>query len=308
MLAAPGVAPTVIAAGSELPVAPAKIREWPAMQAWMRGERVDREPTMTPGYAEADLARFGARLYGMYCVNCHGAEGRGDGPRAPVFKPHPRDLTRAKFKFRSTPTGELPTSEDLFRTVTGGLHGTGMPPFADLPELQRWALVAHLRALSPRFARRRAADPVPIPAVPSDLPSRAARGREVYERAKCVSCHGERGAGDGPQAAELVDDRGLPIEPRNFPVQPFKYGDAPADIYRALVTGLDGTPMPSFETALSEPELWDVVAYVRSLIGDTTAAKISDRDVEEARAFIQVQRQQANHAVAGGCGCQARRR
>jgi mono/diheme cytochrome c family protein len=289
-------------------MAPAKIRSWPVMNAWMRGQAIDREPTMTPSYGEADLAQFGGRLYGIYCKNCHGAEGRGDGPRAPVFKPPPRDLTLGKYKFRSTPTGELPTSEDLFRTISGGLHGTGMPAFADLPELQRWALVAHLRTLSPKFARKRAADPVPVPAVPADLSARVERGREVYARIKCITCHGEHGAGDGPQAAELTDDRGLPIEPRNFTVQPFKYGETPTDIYRALVTGLDGTPMPSFETALKEDELWDVVAYVRTLIGDTTTAKVSARDIEEVRAFVKEQRQQANHAVAGGCGCQARQR
>ena len=170
---------TMHAAGdfaTELPPISTKIRDWPVLNEWIRGQRIDREPTMTPGYPEADLARYGAGVYSLYCVNCHGTQGRGDGPRAPVFKPPPRDFTRAKFKFRSTPTGELPTSEDLFRTISGGLHGTGMPAFADLPELDRWALVAHLRTLSPEFSRGGPVAPVPIPAAPHDLASRVSRG------------------------------------------------------------------------------------------------------------------------------------
>jgi len=40
---------------------------------------------------------------------------------------------------------------------------------------------------------------------------------------------------------------------------------APEDIYRALVTGRDGTPMPSFLDATTEAERWALVAYVLSL-------------------------------------------
>ncbi len=298
------------ASGVELAEQPVKVRAWPAMKAWTRGRRVDREPTMTPAYAAKDLARYGARVYGMYCVNCHGKEGRGDGPRGPLFTPPPRDFTRAVYKFRSTAAGELPTSEDLFRTISGGLHGTGMPPFADLPELQRWSVVAYLRTLSPKFARpgASAATPIAIPAVPSDLALRVTRGRAIYVRAQCGSCHGDRGAGNGPVAAHLKDAQGVKIKPRNFSAEPLKYGNDPATIYRELVTGLDGTPMASFKSTLSESELWDVVAYVRSLIGDTKAAMISARDVTEVRAFVNGQQKQASHAVVDGCGCQARRR
>jgi mono/diheme cytochrome c family protein len=36
-------------------------------------------------------------------------------------------------------------------------------------------------------------------------------------------------------------------------------------MFRDLVTGLDGTPMPSFADAMSEDQKWDVVHFIRTL-------------------------------------------
>jgi mono/diheme cytochrome c family protein len=36
-------------------------------------------------------------------------------------------------------------------------------------------------------------------------------------------------------------------------------------MFRDLVTGLDGTPMPSFVGAMSADQRWDVVHYIRTL-------------------------------------------
>src|SRR5262249_36464704 len=94
-----------------------------------------------------------------------------------------------------------------------------------------------------------------------------ARGRRVYEEAGCAACHGDRGRGDGGSASALRDDVGLPIRPADlrYPRR-FKGGSAPADLYRTLMTGLDGTPMPSYASAIEDPRaLWDLVAYIGSL-------------------------------------------
>jgi len=271
----------------------------------MRGQPIDRSPTMQPVYSHKALAGYGGKVFAMYCVNCHGKGGKGDGPRAPVFEPRPRDLTRGAFKFRSTPSGEFPTRVDLFRTITGGLQGTGMPAFADLPEVDRWALVEYVRGLSPEFAAAPEPQPIALLPVPADLSERAARGKEIFRSAQCVSCHGERGTGDGPSAASLVDADGAHVRMPNFATRPFKYGTAPETIYRTLVTGLDGTPMPSYADSLTEEQLWDVVAYVDSLAGDRSSPRVTARDLVEARAFVRSQRQQASHALVGGCGCAA---
>ena len=70
--------------------------------------------------------------------------GDGEGPAAKFLDPRPRDFTLGTFKFRTTQSGELPTNEDLFRTVSRGLPGTAMQAFDNdlikngLTEGDRW--------------------------------------------------------------------------------------------------------------------------------------------------------------------------
>src|SRR4051794_19592405 len=80
------------------------------------------------GIARAQTAPApGKTIYDQRCVQCHGADGRGDGAAAPVLQPRPRDFTSAKFKLRTTENGSLPTDDDLIRTITFGIPGTSMP-------------------------------------------------------------------------------------------------------------------------------------------------------------------------------------
>ena len=67
-----------------------------------------------------------------------------------------------------------------------------------------------------------------------------------------------------PPPPELTDDWGLPIKPTDLTKGVFKCRDSNEDIYRTLVTGLNGTPMPSFDV-LSNEELWLLVDYIKSL-------------------------------------------
>ena len=39
------------------------------------------------------------------------------------------DFTKGLYKFRTTNSGELPTDEDLFRTISRGIPGTTMQTF-----------------------------------------------------------------------------------------------------------------------------------------------------------------------------------
>ncbi|MBI2265160.1 MAG: hypothetical protein HYU64_08315 [Armatimonadetes bacterium] len=48
----------------------------------------------------------------------------------------------------------------------------------------------------------------------------------------------------------------------------FRGGSKVADIYRALSTGLNGTPMPSYLDGLTDEERWDAALYVKSLARD----------------------------------------
>ncbi len=95
--------------------------------------------------ASADL---GKQLYIRECASCHGPEGDGNGPGAYILSQKPRNLQLGVFKLRSTPTGENPTDDDLFNTITRGIAGaTGamMPSFASLSESDRWALAISKR-------------------------------------------------------------------------------------------------------------------------------------------------------------------
>jgi cytochrome c553 len=73
-----------------------------------------------------EFVEQGRAIYIRRCSFCHGLMGDGEGPAAQFLDPRPRDFTLGTFKFRTTQSGELPTDEDLFRTVSRGLSGTGM--------------------------------------------------------------------------------------------------------------------------------------------------------------------------------------
>ena len=47
-----------------------------------------------------------------------------------------------------------------------------------------------------------------------------------------------------------------------------KCGDKGSDIYRVFITGLNGTPMPSFADSISPAEAWDLVHFIQSLSPD----------------------------------------
>ena len=217
--------------------------------------------------ANAELVERGRRLYRTNCVQCHGEKGAGDGFGAPFLVPPPRDFTTAEFKFRTTANGELPTDEDLFRTISRGANGTGMPPWAYLlGDEDRWALVEYVKTFSPRFSGGAAPARAKMPAAPK--PGDAPRGKLVYAQMQCTKCHGEDGRGDGPSALTLNDSKGRHINSRDF-TNPgsFRTGWTEAEIVRTFETGMNGTPMPSYAGVMTPQQEFDLAAYVRSFAG-----------------------------------------
>src|SRR5262245_52657581 len=71
-------------------------------------------------------------VYMKNCVACHGKRGDGRGDMGLTIQPPPRDFGAGLFKYRSTPSGSLPTNEDLARTVRHGIADTAMPAFTTL--------------------------------------------------------------------------------------------------------------------------------------------------------------------------------
>jgi hypothetical protein len=64
----------------------------------------------------------------------------------------------------------------------------------------------------------------------------------------------------------LTDNKDLPIRPYNFSTgSRFMCGVTNRDLYRIFMTGLDGTPMPSFADQIQPEQAWDLVHFLRTL-------------------------------------------
>jgi len=211
-------------------------------------------------------AKDGKDDYRRYCVSCHGERGDGQGESFPWVDPKPRDFQLGVFKCRSTPTGTLPTDQDLFDTIARGLDRSNMPQWSTFTKQERADLVAWIKHFSPRFVSEKPGTPIQIPPEPEVTAERIKAGRDVFARVQCWKCHGVTGEANGPSAATLQDDLGRPIQPFNFTegARP-KCGDTDQDLYRIFMTGLDGTPMPSFGDNIKPDEAWDLVFYLKTL-------------------------------------------
>ena len=140
------------------------------------GRRPARRQEQHPGeYSPADI-ETGARLYGAQCSTCHALTGDGVGGI---------DLRRGTFR-------RVSSDEDLRHTITGGVPGTAMPKF-DVTPAEQNALVAYIRAGFEVGGRA-----VKI----GDI----ARGKAVYDKGGCASCH--RAAGVGSRKAPDLTDIG----------------------------------------------------------------------------------------------------
>ena len=213
------------------------------------------------GHADA-----GKQLYFRYCWGCHGFHGDGNGENATYLNILPRNFVAATFKCRSTPTGTLPTDEDLSRAIERGLVNSNMPSWSALTDQQRADLVAFIKTLSPRWKSEKPGDPIQVPAEPAVNLESIQHGKELFTKLECWKCHGTEGRGDGPAAAALTDSNKQPIRPYDFESgSRFKCGTTNNELFKIFMTGLDGAPMPSFADVLKPNEAWDLVHYVRTL-------------------------------------------
>jgi c(7)-type cytochrome triheme protein len=91
------------------------------------------------------------------------------------------------------------------------------------------------------------------------------QGKTFYFQAGCQACHGDTGRADGASAETLKDEWGDPILPYNFAAgRPPKSGATLRDLYRVVMTGFPGTPMPGFGQFLQPIQGWQLAAFVLS--------------------------------------------
>lgn len=251
-----------------------------------------------PGFAQESHvgnltgeASRGKKLYQRYCIGCHGEQGDGRGENALYVDPRPRDFTTGTFKCRSTPSGAIPLDADLFNTIGRGLYSTAMPPWLPLTRRQRADLVAYVKSFSSRFREDAPAAPLEIPPETPATQESISRGRELYrETIKCALCHGKEGRADGPSASTLTDSKGMPIPPYDLTTTTrFKCGESNQDLYRVLMTGLDGSPMASFSNSLKPEQAWDLVHYIRTLQPNFHARTRNAKPNQEAKSTPKAQ-------------------
>jgi len=113
------------------------------------------------------------------------------------------------------------------------------------------------------FVPRTTNDPWPVPdkyknmanPVKSDATS-IATGKELYTQ-HCKSCHGTKGKGDGPKAAQLDTECGDFTKPAT---------QSQTDGALFYKTSEGRKDMPSFKKKISDPnDIWAVVNYMRTL-------------------------------------------
>jgi mono/diheme cytochrome c family protein len=209
----------------------------------------------------------GAKMtYRRFCVGCHGEEGDGEGENAQWLDPRPRNFTLGQFKCRSTPSGTLPTDEDLYNTLGRGLVNSNMPAWFPLTAQERVDLVAYVKHFSTKFVTDKPGTAIEVPLEPQVTEDRIKAGQELFQKLECWKCHGVEGRSNGPSADTLTDDQNRPIKAFNFhDGTRFKCGTTNQDLYKIFMTGLDGTPMPSFVDNVKPDEAWDLVFYLRTL-------------------------------------------
>ena len=223
-----------------------------------------------PGYKQST----GEELYKMFCVACHGAEGRGSavpGISAPAL--NNRD------------TLAMATDEFYRHTIDKGRSGTLMPTWGpdsgNLSDEEIDRIVAYIRTWEDEGAG--------ITEVQSKLGD-PAKGQEHYAL-RCGNCHGvdgEGGIGNTLNSATFLA--------------------AASDRFLAesIIEGRDGTAMASWKHLPSET-VSDLLAYLRSWQGEApafddvqTKMKTSDPQQQiEAAGDLYYENCAACHGIAG---------
>ena len=229
-------------------------------------------------------------LYERHCSGCHGERGDGAGPAARFLFPKPRDFRAGRFRLVSTANGH-PTQDDIKGVLARGMPGSAMPPWPKLSDAERSALAERVIELQRQGIRDRekalAAEngeefdakavekivsqttspgaPIPIPAIAAATEESIARGKERFRKV-CAACHGASGKGDGQE--KMIDAEGWPDRPRDLTRGIFKGSPDVQSVYRRVLAGMPGTPMPA--SKWPPGEVIDVVHYILSLSDEPT--------------------------------------
>lgn len=148
----------------------------------------------------------GQAIYRKLCVECHGEEGKGNGPRAIQLGIAPSDFTNRELR------DEVPISW-YFRATTKGVIGTAMLGWeSQLIARQRWDVTFYVWSLA-------------------SSEEGIAQGRRLYVQ-ECAPCHGADGLGDGPRVDTLAKPPTPLADPR------YLAGRSGDELFRAMSGGI----------------------------------------------------------------------
>ena len=105
---------------------------------------------------------------------------------------------------------------------------------------------------------------LPVQNVKNDYEENAyalSEGKRLYSAYNCNGCHSLGGGGMGPA---LIDDKWI-------------YGGKPEEIFSTIVAGRPNG-MPSFRDRVTDSQIWQLAAYIRSMSGQLRKDAAPTRD------------------------------
>ena len=191
--------------------------------------RIPHAAAQPPLPPETPDGLAGLELFAGRCANCHGETGRGDGELIRQSGGTPPKAFDETYIRAAVPSA-------IFDQITNGEATAGMPPFGPassnpIDEQGRWNLAAAVYSL----------------ATPADSID---AGQTLYET-QCAACHGDAGAGDGPDATD----------PPPTDLRDAAYWFARSN--EVVFSGLTA-PSPAHTFELAGDDLWRVIDFART--------------------------------------------
>jgi mono/diheme cytochrome c family protein len=201
----------------------------------------------------------GKQLHLTMCAPCHGLSGQGDGWDGDYL-----DVKPASF---SDPRLQGMSDGELFASVTFGAPNSAMPTWAEfLLESQRWDAIKYVQEAfilgRPSMPSLYGAGGVAANVITLSQDNWVGEGNVISTThgadlyvTYCATCHGDKGQGDGPGAAQLPGGGPAPF-PQDLPE---------AYIFWRAWEGVPEAIMPPFQWLLDEADIWDITSYVQGL-------------------------------------------